>query len=155
MAEIGFYHLITTPLERALPRLLERALGEGHRILVLAGSPERVQHLDSLLWTYDDASFLPHGSVRDQTAARQPIFITERDENPNRATMLVLLDGQSSARLGDYARCCDIFDGNDDAAVAAARLRWKEAKAAGHQLAYWEQTDGKWHKRSATPAEGG
>ena len=29
MAEIGFYHLLTTPLDRALPRLLERALRAG------------------------------------------------------------------------------------------------------------------------------
>ena len=83
------------------------------------------------------------------------MWLTTSDENPNRATMLVLLDGQSSARLADYARCCDIFDGNDEAAVAAARLRWQEAKAAGHQLAYWEQTEGKWQKRVAVPAEGG
>ena len=30
MAEIGFYHLLTTPLERARPRLLERATGQCH-----------------------------------------------------------------------------------------------------------------------------
>ncbi|HKW54818.1 MAG TPA: DNA polymerase III subunit chi [Stellaceae bacterium] len=155
MTEIGFYHLRTMPLDRALPRIVERALAEGHRVVVIAGSAERVDHLDALLWTYDEASFLPHGSARDGNAESQPVWLTTADENPNRATMLVLLDGQSSERLGDYARCCDIFDGNDGAAVAAARLRWKEAKAAGHQLAYWEQTEGKWEKRGAVPAEGG
>src|ERR1700732_4815356 len=144
MAEIGFYHLLTTPLERALPRLLERACSQGHRIVIRAASSERVDHLDALLWTYDEAAFLPHGSARDGNAESQPVWLTTADENPNRATMLVLLDGQSSTRLGDYARCCDIFDGTDDAAVAAARQRWREAKVAGHQLAYWEQTEGKW-----------
>jgi DNA polymerase-3 subunit chi len=42
MAEVGFYHLLSTPLERALPRLLERALGQGHRVVLQAGSAERV-----------------------------------------------------------------------------------------------------------------
>jgi DNA polymerase-3 subunit chi len=149
MAEIGFYHLRTTPLERALPNILERALAAGHRILVMAGSRERVDHLDDLLWTYSDASFLPHGSAREGQAERQPIWLTAADENPNRASMLVLLDGATSARLQDYARCCDIFNGNDEAAVEAARRRWKEAKAAGHQLVYWEQVDGRWEKRAA------
>ena len=51
MAEVGFYHLGNTALERALPRLLERALADGHRVVVLAGSEERVAHLDNLLWT--------------------------------------------------------------------------------------------------------
>src|SRR5690242_19550619 len=56
MTEVGFYHLRSTSSERALPRLLERALADGHRIVVMAGSPERVQHLDDLLWTYSDES---------------------------------------------------------------------------------------------------
>lgn len=155
MTEIGFYHLRSTPLERALPRILERALAEGHRIVVMAGSAERVDHLDALLWTYDDASFLPHGSAREGNAERQPVWLTAGDENPNGATMLVLVDGARSARLDGYARCCDIFDGNDESAVAAARERWREAKAAGHRLVYWEQTQGKWEKRSTAASEAG
>ena len=149
MTEIGFYHLRTMPLERALPSILERALAAGHRVVVVAGSPERVEHLSDLLWTYNDASFLPHGSARDGNADRQPVWLTTGEENPNGASMLVLVDGANSARLDAFARCCDIFDGNDEAAVAAARQRWKAAKAAGHQLIYWEQSDGKWQKRSA------
>jgi DNA polymerase-3 subunit chi len=148
VTEIGFYHLRTTPLDRALPKILERALAESHRVVVMAGSAERIDHLDALLWTYDDASFLPHGNGRDGNADRQPVWLTTEDENPNGATMLVLLDGASSAHIGEYARCCDIFDGNDEAAVVAARQRWKAAKAAGHQLTYWDQSNGKWEKRS-------
>jgi len=147
MAEVGFYHLKTTPLERALPRLLERALGDGHRIVVMAGSAERVEALDALLWTYSDASFLAHGSARDGQAARQPVWLTAADENPNQATMLVLVDGVRAGR-GGFRRVCDMFDGNDDAAVAAARERWREAKAAGHDLVYWQQTETGWEKRS-------
>ncbi len=132
MTEIGFYHLTATPLERALPKLLERGLSAGFRILVMAGSSERVEHLDALLWTYDDASFLPHGSRRDGAAKRQPIWLTEADENPNGADMLVLTDGMSSAALARYRRCLDLFDGRDEAALAAARERWRLAKEAGH-----------------------
>ena len=155
MTEVGFYHLRTTPLERALPRILERALADGHRIVVMAGSAERVEHLDALLWTYDDASFLPHGTARDGSAERQPVWLTTADENPNDATMLVLVDGARSSRLAAYARCCDVFDGNDEAAVVAARERWREAKAAGHRLVYWEQNEGKWEKRAVGTGEAG
>src|SRR5438132_1617431 len=91
MAEIGFYHLLATPLERALPRLLERARAGGYRIVVRAASSERIEHLSALLWTYDDASFLPHGSARDGNPAQQPIWLTDRDDNPNAAAMLVLV----------------------------------------------------------------
>jgi DNA polymerase-3 subunit chi len=147
MSEIGFYHLHATPLERALPKLLERGLAAGFRILVLAGSAERVEHLAAALWTYDDASFLPHGSRRDGSAERQPIWLTETDENPNAADMLVLTDGAAFARLGEYRRCLDLFDGRDEAALAAARERWRLAKAAGHALTYWQQTETGWRKK--------
>ncbi len=147
MTEIGFYHLLATPLERALPKLLERGLAAGFRILVLAGSGERVDHLDAALWTYDDASFLPHGSRRDGQAERQPVWLTDRDENPNQADMLVLADGAASSHLAEYRRCLDLFDGRDEMALAAARERWRLAKSAGHTLTYWQQTTTGWSKK--------
>jgi DNA polymerase III subunit chi len=145
---VGFYHLLSTPLERALPKLLERAREQGFVIVVRAGSAERVAQLDSLLWTYEEASFLPHGSARDGNAAAQPIWLTERDENPNRATMLVLVDGVEAGDLSSFSRCADIFDGNDESAVAAARERWRRAREAGHELTYWQQTAAGWERRA-------
>jgi DNA polymerase-3 subunit chi len=147
MAEIGFYHLLTTPLDRALPRLLERALAQGYRIVVRAASADRVEHLNAVLWVYDDSSFLPHGSDRDGNADSQPIWLTDGGDNPNAATMLVLVDGAAPGDLTQYARCADLFDGSDSEAVEAARHRWRLAKAAGHMLTYWQQTGAGWEKR--------
>jgi DNA polymerase-3 subunit chi len=148
MAEIGFYHLLSTPLERALPRLLERACALGHRVVVRAGSPERVEHLNAALWTYGEASFLPHGSVRDGNPAMQPIWLTHLDENPNGASMIVLLDGLEAEDIGRFARCADIFDGNDVDAVETARGRWRRAREAGHSLTYWRQTASGWEQQT-------
>jgi len=148
LAEVGFYHLLSTPLERALPKLLERARGHGHPVVVRCGSTERVAQLDAILWTYEEASFLSHGSARDGDAANQPIWLTDRDENPNGATMLVLVDGVEAGDLSSFARCADMFDGNDDSAVAAARDRWRRAREAGHDLTYWQQTGAGWERRA-------
>jgi DNA polymerase-3 subunit chi len=41
-----------------------------------------------------------------------------------------------------------MFDGNDDAAVEAARQRWSVASTAGHSLTYWQQTVAGWEKRT-------
>jgi DNA polymerase-3 subunit chi len=146
LAEVGFYHLLSTPLERALPRLLERAWSQGHRIVVRAASVERVEYLSAALWTYEEAAFLPHGSVRDGNPGRQPIWLTDRDENPNGASTLVLVDGLEAADLDAFARCADLFDGNDDGAVEAARARWRRAREAGHTLTYWQQTRSGWER---------
>jgi DNA polymerase-3 subunit chi len=149
MTRVNFYHLQTAPLEQALPVLLEKALSAGHRVLLMAGSPERVQHLDAHLWTYNPDSFLPHGSLRDGMERLQPIFLTDRDENPNQADLLVLTDGVRSTLLSDFVRCLTLFDGQDEQAVAQARACWKEWSASGHELIYYQQTErGGWQEKA-------
>ena len=61
MAEIGFYQLRTSPLESALPKLLQKALDAGHRIRVVGASEGRMEALSAALWTHDPASFCPTG----------------------------------------------------------------------------------------------
>ncbi|MGE5547896.1 MAG: DNA polymerase III subunit chi [Solirubrobacterales bacterium] len=149
MTQIGFYHLLKMPLEQALPRLLDKALAAGLKVVVLAGSSERVEALNDRLWTWDPDSWLPHGSAKDGEADLQPIWLTDSDENPNGATVLVMCDGAQSGRVADYARCLDLFDGNDPDAVQAARERWKVWKAAGHELVYYQQTErGGWEEKA-------
>lgn len=149
MTEIGFYHLTRSPLTMALPRLLERVLAAGKRAVVRAGSPERVDFLNTALWTYDPASFLPHGTAREGEAAEQPIWLTAGDDNPNRAEVLILTDGADAGDLASYERCLEMFDGNDAMAVEAARGRWRAYKEAGHALTYWQQTErGGWEKKT-------
>jgi DNA polymerase-3 subunit chi len=146
--EVAFYQLKTTPLERALPKLLEKALDSGYRVLVLGNVAERIEALDAALWTYDPASFLPHGTAKDGNAARQPIYLTTVEENPNGAQVLMLIDGAEPGFLGDFARCLDLFDGRDESALAAARRRYQALKAKGHALSYWEQIEGgRWTRR--------
>jgi DNA polymerase-3 subunit chi len=149
VTEVNFYHLTRSTLEQALPRLLEKALQSGARAVVMAGSAERVEALNAHLWSYDPDAFLPHGSARDGNAAHQPVWLTVEDENPNAASLVFLTDGASTQRLTEFTRCFELFDGRDEAAVAAARERWKQLKAEGHSIAYWQQNDkGGWEKRA-------
>ncbi len=147
MAEIRFYQLKTTTLERALPQILEKILARGERAVVVAGSSERVEALNAALWTYNDHSFLPHGSARDGFAEDQPIWLTTLEENPNQAKVLVLTDGAVAETIDRWPMVLEIFDGNDEATIAAARARWKGFREAGHALAYWRQDErGKWEQ---------
>jgi DNA polymerase-3 subunit chi len=148
MAEVFFYHLQRSSLEQVLPDLLSKTLQRGWRATVRAGSTERVERLNTLLWTYDPASFLPHGSKADGKGEAQPVWLTDGDDVPNRAEVLFLVDGADSDQLGPFVRVCDLFDGNDPDALAEARERWKRAKAAGHSLSYWQQEDGRWSKKA-------
>lgn len=149
MAEIGFYHLTRSGAEQALPQLLGRTLEAGQRALVLCGDEERVAALDTALWLCPQPDWLPHGSKRAGNAELQPIWLTTEDAPaPNGARFLFLLDGSDSTHLDGYDRVFDLFDGRDEAAVSAARERWKAAKSAGHQLTYWQQGERGWQKKA-------
>jgi DNA polymerase-3 subunit chi len=148
MTAIQFYHLTATPLERALPKLLERAVAGGYRICLVANSDARVEQLNQLLWTYDAVSFLPHGSDKDEQAEIQPILLSTRAEAQNSANLLVVTDGRSVGEVS-FERVLDIFDGNDPQATVAARTRWTEYKNAGHELTYFKQNEqGGWQKKA-------
>lgn len=149
MTEVLFYHLQNVPLEKVLPQLLERSLERGWRAILRAGGPERLEAINSLLWTYSDDSFLPHGTKDDGPAALEPVFLTVDDENPNNAYVLFLVDGAAPGNIGPYERCVLMFDGRDEAALAAAREHWKTLKAEGHDATYWQQDErGKWEKKA-------
>ena len=149
MAEIAFYHLQMTSLENILPVLLRKTLDAGKRAVVRAGSEDRLEALNSELWTGDPGGWLPHGSAKDGHAEEQPIWLTLGLDNPNGATFLFLTDGAVAGPLDWVERCFDLFDGNDDTALQAARARWSTLKEAGHDLTYWQQSDaGKWEERA-------
>ena len=153
MTETWFYHLERRGLEDVLPGLLERARAREWKAVVRVGSAERMEVLDSLLWTYSEQTFLAHGTAADGHPSRQPIYLTTENENPNKAQVLFLVDGAApedwaAQGLGDYSRIMLLFDGKDEAALNAARAQWRTCKAAGHDATYWKQSpDGKWEKQ--------
>ena len=145
--ELWFYHLERQPLQTVLPVLVEKTLGRGWRALLRFSTLERLETIDSSLWTYRDESFLPHGSARDGHADRQPVFLTLDDANPNGAAVLFLLEAAEEREPERYSRVIRLFDGADEEAKALARTEWKRAKATGFKVSYWRQdASGAWKK---------
>jgi DNA polymerase-3 subunit chi len=149
MTEVLFYHLERQPLERVLPQLLRKTLERGWRAVVRAGSDERAEAISAQLWTHDDASFIPHGTKLDGSPARQPIWLTAGPDRPNDAEVLFLVDGAEPDDIEGLQRAVFLFNGRDGEAVERARETWKSAKAAGHDVSYWQQDDaGRWVNRA-------
>ena len=148
MSEIGFYHLTRTELGHALPQLLARTMAAGQRALVLCGTDDGVKALDKTLWQAAEPDWLPHGTPADGDPDLQPIWLATEDDAPNGARFLFLVEGADTPRLAAFDRVFDLFDGNREDAVIAARGRWKAAKAAGHTLTYWQQGPKGWLKKA-------
>ncbi len=149
MTEILFYHLTESTLEDALPPLLERSLERGWKVVVEAGSEERVTSLNAHLWTYKDDGFLPHGAATDAHPEEQPVYLSTDAANPNNANVRFHVDGSSPAKTDGYTRVVMMFDGHNNTEVADARTAWKRLKTEGHDLTYWQQNqDRRWEKKA-------
>jgi DNA polymerase III subunit chi len=146
-AEIWFYHLENQPLHAVLPVLVEKTLGRGWRAILRFSTQERLENIDSALWTYRDESFIPHGTARDGPPERQPVLLTTGSGNPNGAQVLFLLETATESEPAAFERVIRLFDGADGEARALAREEWKSAKAAGFAVSYWRQdSNGAWKK---------
>ena len=137
-----FYHLTQTPIERVLPRLCERVLEEGKRVLLVAGEP-LLGSLDALLWSYAPDAFLPHARAGDPRAAAQPILLAETADAANGADQLMIADGRWREEATGFARCFYLYDA---AHLEDARSAWRALKGRDDvQARYWKQADGgKW-----------
>ncbi len=148
MTEVRFYHMQSTSLEHALPEILGKALEREFKALVRVQTDDELEVINKFLWTYKKNSFLPHGAKLDGTELEQPIFISAEDNNPNDANLLMLIDGATSEQIESMDLCCELFDGNNEEIVTAARTRWKEYTDKGYELSYFQQdSNGRWVKK--------
>ena len=99
MTRVDFYHLQKQTLEQVLPKLLEKAYSTGKNIKIKVGNEMRVEFINSHLWTFDDTSFIPHGSKKDGFAELQPIWLSSDNDNPNLAALLFWSTEPPSAQM--------------------------------------------------------
>ncbi len=152
MPDYLFYHLERQGLHDVLPRLLELSLQRDWRCVVKSSASTGLEDLSAHLWSYKEHSFLAHARAGDATmaehAAMQPIWLTDGDDCPNAAQVLFLIDGAIVETTHAYERVVYIFDGQDDAALQAARAFWKKLNETGASPTYWQQNEnGAWEKR--------
>lgn len=151
MGAVFFYHLTRSPLEAALPMLLERAMAAGWRVVVRAREAARAEWLDARLWLGPEEGFLPHGMAGSRHDEFQPVLLTTGGL-PAGVACLMAVDGAGVTARECLAveRTCILFDGNDPEAVQVARSQWKELTGAGLSAQYWSEESGRWAKKAET-----
>jgi DNA polymerase-3 subunit chi len=148
-SDVWFYHLERGSIDGVLPRLVQKCRDKGWNALIRVGSDERLDALDTALWTFDESAFLPHGTHRDTDPETQPVLLTTATDNPNSAAALFLVDRPDEGAFGGYERIIRIFDGRDPEALTEARAAWKAMKEDGFPVTYWQQSQsGGWEKKA-------
>lgn len=143
--QVDFYHLAASPLERVVPRIAEKILADGGRLLIVATDEPLAARLDAHLWNYASDSFLPHGRAGEEDESEQPILISASTDAVNGARNIALADGLwRDAALG-FDRAFHFFDGGT---IEAARAAWR-ALGAREDLVrnFWKQDEeGRWRR---------
>ena len=149
MGAAFFYHLTRSPAETLLPVLIEKALAAGWRVELRGTDPARMERFDQQLWLRE--GFLPHGRAGGPHDARQPVLLTlEGAAAANDPACIIAVDGASltPAECDAAERACLLFDGNDPAALDAARGHWRALTGAGIAAEYWSEASGSWRRQA-------
>lgn len=150
MSRIDFYHLQKSTLDEALPKLVLKAYETGKKIKIKVGNDLRVDFLSTLLWTFEDESFLPHGTKKDGFADMQPVYISSDDDNPNDAVFLFLVEAAdvSPENALKFERIFYVFSGNNENELTKARTIWKAFMDKDFERHYWQQNiEAKWEEK--------
>ncbi|URW76495.1 DNA polymerase III subunit chi [Sphingomonas donggukensis] len=141
--QVDFYHLVASPLERVLPRIAEKVVEGGGRLVVVAGDAGQRSVVDRFLWTYTPESFLPHGQAGGEGDAEQPVLIADTATATNAARNVAIVDGVWRDEALTFDRAFHFFD---EDSVGAARVAWKAlAEREGVERRYWKQDEnGRW-----------
>ena len=141
--QVDFYHLTQQPLDRVLPRIAERVLDGGGRLLVVSGDEAQRTSVDRLLWSYTPESFLPHAQAGAGDDSLQPVLIAPEPNPANAARHIALIDGTWREEALAFDRAFHFFD---EGSVVAARAAWRAlAGREDVERRYWKQDEaGRW-----------
>ncbi|MCU7915351.1 MAG: DNA polymerase III subunit chi [Candidatus Thiodiazotropha sp. (ex Gloverina cf. vestifex)] len=115
-------------------RLSEKIYHQGRRILIHTGSVEETRHMDRLLWTFRQGSFIPHGTVGDCEPAVTPVIITHEEEaGAEEHDVLINLSAAIPAFFSRFERVAEIID-KEPQVVTAGRERFRFYRDRGYPL---------------------
>ncbi|MCA1748260.1 MAG: DNA polymerase III subunit chi [Parasphingopyxis sp.] len=141
---VDFYQLGGRPVEEVVPQLAAKVLESGAKLLLVAGEETLRARLDEALWTFEPASFLPHGAAGEDSEACQPILLAENADTAGTDRLTMLADGLWRDAALASERVFYLFgqDRLDDARAAWRGLADRDDAARQ----YWKQDGGRWRE---------
>lgn len=133
---VDFYllqHASTPAAELFLCRLIEKIYQQDQSIYIAAASPQQLTRVDSLLWTFHDAAFIPHAlqSAADPSTA----IILDYAQTPQRTyDVLINLAVDVPGFALDFPRVIELVLQQDVIQRDAARARYRHYQTQGCEL---------------------
>ncbi|AFB21582.1 DNA polymerase III subunit chi [Rickettsia canadensis] len=91
MQQFSIYQTSDELLLKSVLLLIEKCYYSDLKSIILTTDKEQQEMLNKNLWTYSRKQFIPHGSKLDPQPEKQPIYITDELQNPNNASVLIII----------------------------------------------------------------
>ncbi len=154
MARIDFHSNVADKLLyccRLSRKILASAESTGHlRSIVIVGNSKELKELDTLMWTFSNADFLPHAWLDHDAAQETPIvFVSDinqlKDSSIPHCDVLIYLKNevppQLDTLLARFPRWVEVVTTQEDERLAG-RERYKLYRQMGHELYHFDQAKG-------------
>ena len=132
MTQIDFYTNIVDKLGTAC-RIVAKAYGLKHRVVICCPDAETGQQVDRLLWTSPATGFVPHCAASSALAASTPVIIDHAGVEPLHDELLVNLRSEWPAFFSRFERLIEIVS-VDDQDRQHARERFRFYRDRGYDI---------------------
>jgi DNA polymerase-3 subunit chi len=114
-------------------RLVEKAYSRGHRIFILCKDQQSAEHLDELLWTYKDDSFIPHNLQGEGPEPPPPVQIGYGKEPRGFNDILINLSSAIPDCCNRFKRIIELVSPLESE-KELSRVRYKDYRSKGYAL---------------------
>ena len=114
-------------------RLAEKIYHQGRRLFINTGSQEESRHMDRLLWTFRQGSFVPHATLEKADPSTTPVIIGNSGEAGDESDVLINLAAEVPNFFSRFERVAELID-REPETKASGRERFKFYRDRGYPL---------------------
>ena len=138
MTQVDFYVLPkdgSLTLAHAIGRIVDKALGKGHRVFIHVTDETEAANIQRCLWTFRAQSFVPSALLKEHD--KEPVAIGWTEPGLEHDDVLLNITGTVPGYFSRFRRLAEIVP-QDEAKLVASRDAWRFYRERGYTLAMHE-----------------
>ena len=148
MTEFAFYKTSNFRVDETFYVLVQKALEKNLNSVVIFETKEALKDISIMLWSKKPETFLPHSIERDNLSNDSPIYLTTREENPNKSQIIFSPEGALVKKSKNWERCIYIFDHEDNSSFDRLKEYYFLLENSKEKIELYEQNKGNWIKNN-------
>ncbi|MDN3640657.1 DNA polymerase III subunit chi [Simiduia curdlanivorans] len=121
---------------RLVCRVAQKALRSGEEVFIACANAEQAALLDSLLWSFEPESFIPHANFTGEPAiqkAKAPVLLSHGEDCGEHHGVLINLRSPAPAFFSRFERLFELIVQTPEV-LTETRTNWSYYKSRGYPL---------------------